>query len=343
MLFQRTGVTEQLWLNDIESILDTNINVSEDFTVNYVTFFQNSHNNLNELLETYKYLDLLKTENLLELNYGIDVLTFLSVTTKISSDFILLMFFSVEEMKPFTINEQTIEFNRVQINGCFGPSCLKKYNWANYIITSENDVFHKYYAHLDLYYKGELLPQYLFDTIWTQIEIFVREFQYVLPEQDRMFFEESLSVNDPYLNEVNRKTMRVKPTRKYKDVVDERRLEDLNQLIAKDTRRILSTYWVYKNLWYNKLFKDFMKFDFNIMNDERRLDIKLKTLDLSDNKWGQWGFTNEKNLMILRKNLEIFGYKMKDVEEFRYSIIEKIINLNERLFKDEECICNYSM
>jgi len=57
-----------------------------------------------------------------------------------------------------------------------------------------------------------------------------------------MFFEESLSVNDPYLNEVNRKTMRVKPTRKYKDVVDERRLEDLNQLIAKDTRRILSTY-----------------------------------------------------------------------------------------------------
>jgi hypothetical protein len=57
-----------------------------------------------------------------------------------------------------------------------------------------------------------------------------------------MFFEESLSVNDPYLNEINRKTMRVKPTRKYKDVVDERRLEDLNQLIAKDTRRILSTY-----------------------------------------------------------------------------------------------------
>ena len=99
MLFQRTGVTEQLWLNDIESILDTNINVSEDFTVNYITFFQNSHNNLNELLETYKYLDLLKTENLLELNYVIDVLTFLSVTTKISSDFILLMFFSVEEMK----------------------------------------------------------------------------------------------------------------------------------------------------------------------------------------------------------------------------------------------------
>jgi len=73
--------------------------VSEDFTVNYITFFQNSHNNLNELLETYKYLDLLKTENLLELNYVIDVLTFLSVTTKISSDFILLMFFSVEEMK----------------------------------------------------------------------------------------------------------------------------------------------------------------------------------------------------------------------------------------------------
>ncbi len=342
MLFQRTGITEQLWLNDIQSILDTNINVSEDLTVNYITFFQNSHNNLNELLKVEKYLDLIN-ETLSEYNYGIDVLTFLSVTTKISTDFTFIMFFSVEEMKLFTINEGTIEFNKIPINGCFGDSCLKKYNWANYIITSENNIFHEYYAHLDIHYKGELLPKYLFDTIWTQIEIFVREFNYVVCEQDRQFFEEALSVNDPYLNEINRKTMKLRPTKKYKDVVDERRLEGLNQLIAKDTRRILSTYWAYKNLWYNKLYTDFMKFDFNIMSDERRLYIKNKTIDLSDNKWGQWGFTNEKNFMLLRKNLEIFGYNMENIEKFRYAIIEKIINLNEILFKDEECVCNYSM